>query len=217
MKNVIFDLDLTLLDTLDDLKEAMNYVLRTFGFPERTKTEINSFIGNGIRKLITRSLPTGSSEELIEKGVLLFRTYYKEHMMVYTKPYDGIIDMLMELKQHGFKLGVASNKDDFAVNILCDKYFEGIFDGISGSSDIIKTKPNPDMVLNVLQKMNEKEAIYVGDSEVDAETAQNSGLNAILVSYGSRTREQLEKFGFEIVDSVEELKNLLFSKKSRQL
>ena len=75
MKNVIFDLDLTLLDTLDDLKEAMNYVLRTFGFPERTKTEINSFIGNGIRKLITRSLPTGSSEELIEKGVLLFRTY----------------------------------------------------------------------------------------------------------------------------------------------
>ena len=139
MKNVIFDLDLTLLDTLDDLKEAMNYVLRTFGFPERTKTEINSFIGNGIRKLITRSLPTGSSEELIEKSVLLFRTYYKEHMMVYTKPYEGIIDMLMELKQHGFKLGVASNKDDFAVNILCDKYFKGIFDGISGSSDIIKT------------------------------------------------------------------------------
>lgn len=211
MKNVIFDLDLTLLDTLDDLKEATNHVLRTFGYKERTRAEINSFIGNGIRKLITRSLPDGSSEQMIDEGVQLFRSYYKDHLMVYTKPYDGIIDMLKELKSCGFKLGVASNKDDFAVHMLVENYFPGIFDGISGSSDIIKTKPSPDMVLKVLEKMNQKEAIYVGDSEVDAKTAQNSGLNAILVSYGSRTREQLKEYGYLIVDSVDELKNVLIN------
>ena len=120
---IIFDLDLTLLNTLGDLHATMNYVLKYFDFPERTKEEINSFIGNGIKMLIKRSMPKEVSLEIYNQGIELFRKYYSEHIMDHTLVYDGIIDTLKELKRQGFKLGVASNKDYYAVKMLCNHIY----------------------------------------------------------------------------------------------
>ena len=202
---IIFDLDLTLLDTLGDLHATMNYVLRQNGFPERTKEEINSFIGNGIKMLIKRSMPVDVSIEVYNKGIELFRTYYSEHLMDYTKVYDGIIEVLTILKKDGYKLGVASNKDYYAVKLLCDHFFGDLLDVVIGTRSDINSKPSIDMIDYIKREIPNASILYIGDSEVDCQTAINAKVDGLMVGWGSRKKEVLESFGFYVIDKPDDL------------
>ncbi len=206
---IIFDLDLTLLDTLDDLCATMNYVLRSYGFKERTKEEINSFIGNGIKMLIKRAMPSDVSSEIYNQGIELFRKYYSEHIMDYTKVYEGVIEVLTELKKLGFKLCVASNKDYFAVKMLCDHFFGDLLDVVIGTRSDINSKPSTDMIEYIKKEIPNASILYVGDSEVDCQTALNAKVDGLLVSWGSRSVEVLESFGFKVINNPKELLNLI--------
>lgn len=202
---IIFDLDLTLLDTLDDLTHTMNYVLKYYGFPERTKKEINSFIGNGIKMLIKRAMPSDVSPDIYNEGIVLFRSYYKEHLMDYTKVYDGIIWLLKSIKDLGCKVCVASNKDYYAVKILCDYFFGDLLDEVIGTRSDILSKPNTDMIDYVKNKIKDAKILYIGDSEVDCETALNAKVDGLMVSWGSRNKEVLSKYGFDVVDNPKDI------------
>lgn len=202
---IIFDLDLTLLDTLDDLCATMNYVLRSNGFKERTKEEINSFIGNGIKMLIKRAMPSDVSNEIYLKGIEQFRKYYSEHLMDYTKIYDGIIDVLKVLKKDGFKLCVASNKDYYAVKMLCDHFFKDLLDVIIGTRSDINSKPSTDMIEYIKKEIPDASILYIGDSEVDCQTAINAKVDGLMVSWGSRGKEVLASFGFNVIDKPSDL------------
>ena len=211
-KTVIFDLDGTILNTIFDLKEAVNFALRTLKYKERTFEEIREFIGNGLIKLMIRSL--GKNEELdpddeVLESINLFTEYYKNHLDVYTIPYEGIKKLLIELKDNGFKIGVLSNKDDYAVKLLCNKYFPNLIDSCNGRKEDGITKPNPILVQNILSELNSNTAYFVGDSDTDALTAINSNLCGVLVSWGYENIDVLEKFNLPIVKNVIELKEIL--------
>ena len=143
-KMVIFDLDGPLLDTLDDLCNSVNYSLRTNNFPERSLAEVRTFVGNGIRLLIERSVPEGTSKELIDKTFECFKTYYAVHCNDKTKTYPGVMDMLKELKKNGYKIAVLSNKAQYAVTKLCDIYFNNLLDDAVGARENVAKKPSPD-------------------------------------------------------------------------
>ena len=202
---IIFDLDLTLLNTLGDLHATMNYVLRYFEFPERTKEEINSFIGNGIKMLIKRSMPKDVCLENYNQGIELFRKYYSEHIMDYTVVYDGIIDVLQELKRQGFKLGVASNKDYYAVKMLCNHFFGDLLDVVIGTRNDINSKPEIDMIEYIKKEIPNASILYIGDSEVDCQTAINAKVDGLMVGWGSRSKEILSAFGFDVIDHPSDL------------
>lgn len=206
---IIFDLDLTLLNTLGDLHATMNYVLRYFDFPERTKEEINSFIGNGIKMLIKRSMPKEVSLEIYNQGIELFRKYYSEHIMDHTLVYDGIIDTLKELKKQGFKLGVASNKDYYAVKMLCNHFFGDLLDVIIGTRNDINSKPEKDMIEYIKKEIPNASILYIGDSEVDCQTAINAKIDGLMVSWGSRSKELLRSYGFDVIDKPSDLLSYL--------
>lgn len=206
---IIFDLDLTLLNTLGDLHATMNYVLRYFDFPERTKEEINSFIGNGIKMLIKRSMPKEVSLEIYNQGIELFRKYYSEHIMDHTLVYDGIIDTLKELKKQGFKLGVASNKDYYAVKMLCNHFFGDLLDVIIGTRNDINSKPEIDMIEYIKKEIPNASILYIGDSEVDCQTAINAKIDGLMVSWGSRSKELLSSYGFDVIDKPSDLLSYL--------
>ena len=198
MEVIIFDLDGTLLNTLEDLYIGFNYALDNFGYPKRTREEIRGFVGNGIRKAIERALPHSVEEAELEKIVTVFKKYYSEHMSEHTKPYEGITEILKELKEKGYAIGVASNKYDLAVKGLCKKYFGDLVDIAIGEGNGINKKPAPDGVLKIINELKAEEAIYIGDSEVDIQTAKNSGLPCISVLWGYKDREFLEKNGAKI-------------------
>lgn len=200
-KLLIFDLDGTILYTLDDLTDAVNHGLEENGYPKRNLDEVRSFVGNGIKKLISRAVPTGTKADAEQKVYESFTEYYKIHCKDKTKPYDGILDVVRMLKQQGYLLAVVSNKADYGVQELCAEFFEGIFDAAVGERDGIRRKPAPDSVLEVLSKLNvdKDEAIYIGDSEVDIETAHNAGLKCISVTWGFRDEELLVKSGADII------------------
>ena len=206
---IIFDLDLTLLNTLGDLHATMNYVLRYFNFPERTKEEINSFIGNGIKMLIKRSMPKEVSLEIYNQGIELFRKYYSEHIMDHTLVYDGIIDTLKELKKQGFKLCVASNKDYYAVKMLCNQFFGDLLDVIIGTRNDINSKPETDMIEYIKKEIPNASILYIGDSEVDCQTAINAKIDGLMVSWGSRSKELLRSYGFDVIDKPSDLLSYL--------
>lgn len=206
---IIFDLDLTLLNTLGDLHATMNYVLRYFNFPERTKEEINSFIGNGIKMLIKRSMPKEVSLEIYNQGIELFRKYYSEHIMDHTLVYDGIIDTLKELKKQGFKLCVASNKDYYAVKMLCNHFFGYLLDVIIGTRNDINSKPETDMIEYIKKEIPNASILYIGDSEVDCQTAINAKIDGLMVSWGSRSKELLRSYGFDVIDKPSDLLSYL--------
>lgn len=216
MKNtVIFDLDGTLLDTLDDLRDAVNFAMKNCGFPERTREEIRHFVGNGVRVLVKRSVPENTSENEYEKAYSLFREYYKENMENHTRPYEGICEMLDNLKNAGIKTAIVTNKADFAAIPLCKRMFPQV-ETVIGTGNGIVPKPDPCGVYKALKILGAEkdEAYYVGDSEVDAETAFNSGLELISVLWGFRTRDELEKLGItEFVSTPKELEKLFFDKK----
>lgn len=194
---VIFDLDGTILNTLEDLRDSLNYALDRMGFPERSLEEVRNFVGNGIRKLIERALPQGGDDKTVEEMLVLHRDYYQVHCADKTRPYDGISEMLAKLKQRGIQLAVLSNKPDYAVKILCDKYFPGIFDKAYGFREGIERKPAPDAVFALLEELGVQRAnaVYVGDSEVDVQTAKNAGLDMMIVEWGFRDREFLIESG----------------------
>ena len=211
-KYVLFDLDGTILDTLDDLADATNAALRECGYPERTKEEVRMFVGNGIRKLIERAVPTGTSEEDIVRTHEAFTAYYSVHCKDKTKPYDGILELVRTLKQNGIASAVISNKADYAVKALCEEYFEGLFELSVGEREGIRKKPAPDSVFEAMRVMGAKkdETVYIGDSDVDVMTAENAGIDCIGVSYGFRGREFLQQHGAKVIaDTVEELKEML--------
>lgn len=194
---VIFDLDGTLLNTLDDLHACFNHAIKEFGYPERTKEEIRNFVGNGVQKALERALPENISQSELEKVVDCFKKYYSQNMNTYTKPYDGIEEMLKDLQSKGFKLGIVSNKFDDAVKALSKKYFGSSIAYAVGEGYGIRRKPEADGVNKVLSELKSKKenAIYVGDSEVDIQTAENSNLPCISVLWGFKDKDFLVKNG----------------------
>lgn len=194
---VLFDLDGTLLDTLEDLKDSVNYIMEKYHFPKRTLDEVRNAVGNGIHKLIERSVPKETDAETIESAFCDFMTYYQKNCMVKTKPYPGMEELLDRLKTDGCKLAVVTNKGNEAVQEMIPHYFGGIFEIAIGTTKEMPKKPAPDTAYFVLEKMHtEKEkALFIGDSQVDVETAKNAGIDSILVTWGFRDRETLIKAG----------------------
>ena len=177
-KTLLFDLDGTLLNTLEDLRDSTNFALRTYGYPERSLEEVRRFVGNGLKMLLTRAVPQGSSEVEIERALACMKAHYCENYHNKTVPYPGIPELLQRLQQAGFRMAIVSNKADPAVQLIRTLYFDGIIDVAVGESPACSKKPAPDMVLAALQRLGSTadDAIYLGDSEVDLQTARNSGL-----------------------------------------
>ena len=191
----IFDLDGTILDTLCDLRNSVNFALSKNNLPERTTEEIRQFVGNGIRLLIERAVPENTSDNVTDMCFDDFKVHYKDNSANLTKPYGGVVEMLNELKNNGIKLAVVSNKADFAVQGLIKQYFPDLFDFSVGERDGIKRKPSPDSVFAAMKHLDADKAdtIYIGDSEVDIETANNSGVPCIAVTWGFRDKDVLKK------------------------
>ncbi|MBO5411343.1 MAG: HAD-IA family hydrolase [Clostridia bacterium] len=209
---VLFDLDGTLTDTLEDLKNSVNFALSQFGFPERSIDEVRSFVGNGVRRLVFLSVPEGTDEKTAEDCLAVFKAYYKEHSLVNTKPYDGIIPMLERLRKNGFRMAVVTNKMDSAAQDIVRIFFDGLIDAAVGQIDGVAQKPEPDGIFLALEKLGvEKEkSLYVGDSEVDCKTAENAGIPCIGVSWGFRGRSVLEANGAAaVIDRPEDLFDLI--------
>lgn len=192
---IIFDLDGTLLNTLEDLTDSTNYALQNFGYPKRTMAEVRTFVGNGIAKLIERAIPIGVQNPDFENCLEVFKEHYSKNMYNKTSPYSRVIEMLKDLKQRGCKIAVVSNKFDTAVKELCAKYFSGLIDISFGENEKagIKKKPAPDMVLSVVDYFcaDNNDCVYVGDSEVDIMTAYNSNMFCISVLWGFKDKEFL--------------------------
>lgn len=210
---VIFDLDGTLLDTLEDLRDSVNHALRAEGLPERSLDEVRAFVGNGIRRLIERAVPQGSSAETVDRVHAAFSAHYAEHCADKTAPYAGIPELLAELRSRCCKLGVVSNKDDAPARALIGRFFPDTFDSVVGTREGVRKKPAPDSLLETLSVLggDVREAVYVGDSDVDALTAANAGCDCVPVSWGFRDRALLEALGRPVADSPEELLQLLSS------
>lgn len=209
---IIFDLDGTLLNTLFDLKESTNFALKKYGYPEKTIDEVRMFVGNGVAKLIERALPDGINNPAYKNCLEDFKKDYKIRMYDHTAPYEGILEMLEKLNAAGIKTAVVSNKFDAAVKELCKKYFGKRIPVAIGESENVKKKPAPDSVLRAMDLLHARKdkTIYCGDSDVDVQTAKNSGLPCIGVSWGFRDKALLEKEGADyIVDRPNELISLL--------
>lgn len=212
INTVIFDLDGTLLNTLGDLADAVNFALRQYGYPERSIEEVRCFVGNGVSKLMELSIPEGKNNPEFGNCLAVFKNYYSKNMQNKTCPYDGIMDLLEALRKEGCRTAIVSNKFDAAVKELNRRYFDGYIGIAAGESESVHRKPAPDCVNLVLRKLGStaKEAVYVGDSEVDIKTAHNAGLPCICVTWGFRGREFLEKEGADrIISHPSELLDLL--------
>lgn len=205
---LIFDLDGTILDTLEDLKESTNYALTFHGYPARTLDEVRRFVGNGIGKLIERAVPSNTSAEETDRVLATFKRHYGEHCSDHTKPYEGIEALLKKLREKGCQTAIVSNKADFAVQELKSQYFPGLFDFVVGEREGIRRKPCPDSVNEVLKTLGKTaaQAMYIGDSDVDIDTAKNAGMDVIGVSWGFRGRKFLEEHGaVKIADQPEDI------------
>ena len=202
----IFDLDGTLLDTLGDLAASVNYALRTHGMPEHTIDDVRRFVGNGVRKLMERVVPDGTVNPLFDEAFATFRQHYMEHSLDTTRPYDGVPEMLATLKAKGFHLAVVSNKMMAATQELCRHFFPDTIEVAIGENEAegIRKKPAPDTVIAALRQLGvgQEGAVYVGDSDVDIETARNSGLPCISVLWGFRDRDFLLQHGAKTLISA---------------
>ena len=208
----IFDLDGTILDTLADLHQSVNHALSCSGFPLRTLNQVRQDVGNGIRKLIERSVPAGTPDSAADRVYRDFTAHYAGHCADLTKPYPGIPELLPALRRAGFRTAVVSNKADYAVRTLCEHFYPGQFDMILGERPDIPKKPAPDPVFRVLKDLccSPGDAVYIGDSEVDIETARNAGIPCVSVDWGFRERSLLTQAGgAPIVSSPAELFRLL--------
>lgn len=186
---ILFDLDGTLLDTLDDLCDAVNHTLTRFGYPQRTKKEVRRFVGNGAYRLIEQAVPEHGD---VDAALAAFQQYYRTHCQIKTKPYEGIMTALAALAE-AYPIAIVSNKPDAAVKTLCAQYFPGIY--ARGEGMDCPRKPAPDMVFRAMEEIGVERCIYVGDSEVDVLTAQNAGVPCLSVLWGFRDREEMEAVG----------------------
>lgn len=215
MKNydtVIFDLDGTLLNTLEDLADGVNHVMEENGYPKRTLEEVRHFVGNGIRRLMEQAVPESVTGDEFERVFEEFRSYYTEHCQIKTRAYDGIMQLLDTLKKQGYAMAIVSNKNHAAVCELNEIYFKEYINVAIGQKDGIRKKPAPDTVIQALKELGkEKEtAIYVGDSEVDFATAENTGMDCVLVTWGFRTTDELSVFKPRaFIEKPEELLTIL--------
>ena len=216
VNTIIFDMDGTVLNTLEDLTVSVNYVLSKFDMPDHSKDEYRKFFGNGIKYALKCAVPEGTSEEVIEKMLPIFRDHYNEHCLDRTKPYDGITDLMSRLKAKGYKMAIVSNKIDSAVKELNDRFFSEYVDVAIGEKPGIKRKPAPDTVLAALDELGsqKEDAIYIGDSEVDYQTALNSDLPCISVLWGFRDKDFLISKGADVfAETPEEVYDILESAK----
>ena len=216
VKTVIFDLDGTLLNTLEDLCAATNYALREFNYPQKSLEEVRLAVGNGVAKLIERVIPEGVENPDFSPCLECFRGYYSEHLQDRTAPYPGIIEMLQWLKMQGYGIGIVSNKFDSAVKNLRDDYFKEYIPVAIGESSDVRKKPAPDCVFKAMKELDctADTAIYVGDSDVDIQTAHNAGLRCVGVSWGFRGHDFLVANGADWIivkpmEWCERLKNSL--------
>ena len=192
MTAILFDLDGTLLNTLDDLADAVNATLIHFGCPERTTDEVRQFVGNGAERLIRLALPGKTDDPEVSAVLAYFQEYYATHAQIKTRPYDGVLEALTEIRKI-FPVAIVSNKPDRAVKILCRQYFGDTY--AIGQSSVLPRKPAPDMIHKAMEAIDADRCIYVGDSEVDVLTAQNAGVPCLSVLWGFRDRQTLEKAG----------------------
>lgn len=202
----IFDLDGTLLSTLGDLAASCNYALRTNGMPERTVDEVRRFVGNGVKKLMERAIPGGLDNDKFDKTYADFRQHYMQHNLDTTKPYDGVMEMLEELRKRGKKVAVVSNKFYAATQELCRHFFGDLVPVAIGEREDIRKKPAPDTVLEAMRQLGvtAERAVYIGDSDVDIDTACNSGMPCISVLWGFRDKEFLLEHGATTLVSTPE-------------
>ena len=208
---VVFDLDGTLLDTLEDLAGSVNFALEKHAGMTRSVGQIRSFIGNGVRMLMTRSLPGGQENPAFESAFADFREHYREHCRDKTQPYPQIMDLVKELSARGSKLAIVSNKADPEVKKLSREFFGGLICSSVGEREGVARKPAPDTLFETLKEMGvaRQDAVYVGDSEVDVQTARNAGVDFIGVTWGFRSAEQLRQAGAQtLVSSPMELLSL---------
>lgn len=209
---VIFDLDGTLLDTLDDLADAANTALTAHGYPARTREEVCAFVGNGVRRLIERAIPGGAENPDCEAVLADFKAAYSACCRNKTAPYPGIVGLLSRLRDGGVRIAVVSNKFDAAVRDLCAHYFGDLVPVAVGECDNVRKKPAPDAVFEALRRLgaDASDAVYVGDSDVDILTARNAGLPCISVTWGFRTRGFLTAHGASVLtDSPDALYDLI--------
>lgn len=209
MTGILWDLDGTLLDTLGDLADAVNYALTQFGYPVRTLEEVRRFVGNGARRLIAQAAPEDADVDAVLE---VFHTYYDAHSQIKTRPYDGVLEKLDQLGKK-YPMAVVSNKPDSAVKILCAQYFPQLY--ARGESADCPRKPAPDMVFQAMEAIGVDRCVYVGDSEVDVLTAKNAGVPCLSVLWGFRDAEEIEAAGgqyfcsstAELIEKIEEIIN----------
>ena len=212
-EGVIFDLDGTLLNTLEDLKNSVNYALCCCGMPERSYEEIRHFVGNGVKRLMELAVPDGFENPEFERAFALFKEHYGAHCNDLTDLYPGIRELLETLKKEGFQMAIVSNKYYEGVQALKEQYFKDYLDIAIGEKEGIRKKPAPDTVLAALKELElpMEKAVYVGDSEVDIATAANTGMDCITVGWGFRTRAEQEEAGAKVfVEKPMEIMDLLY-------
>lgn len=199
-KLVIFDLDGTLLYTLEDLMKSVNFTLDLFGYETRTLDEISSFVGNGVQHLLRQTLPADISEEKFNQCFACFKDHYSEHSCDKTHPYEGIEEVLSVLKNRGVKIGIVSNKFQSAAEDVCKHYFDGLYDAVVGESELCKRKPAPDGINMICEQfgVEKDDAIFFGDSEVDVKTGENAGVYCVSVLWGYRDKEFLARNGAKL-------------------
>ncbi|WP_315065829.1 HAD family hydrolase [uncultured Clostridium sp.] len=209
---VIFDLDGTLLNTIEDLTDSVNFALGLYGFPHKSLEEIRSFVGNGATRLIELSIPDGTSNPMYKKCFIDFRNHYSINMRNKTDAYEGIMELLRQLLEKKYKMAIVSNKFDTAVKELNKIYFEKYIKAAIGESEKVSKKPAPDTVFKALEELGSvtDKSVYVGDSEVDVKTAKNAGVICVGVTWGFRNRKVLEQNGADyIIDTPQELLKII--------
>ena len=210
IKLILFDLDGTLIDSLEDLADAVNHALGLRGLPLHSVAEYRRMVGHGVRHLVKQALPEGADDALVDSALTDFKAYYQAHIDVHTRPYPGIPELLTDLQAHGIQLAVASNKFQEGTEYLIQRFFPGNrFVAILGNRPGAPLKPDPEIVQEVLRKADVQpaDALLVGDSPTDMKTAANGGIESIAVTWGYRTAEELA--GHRQVNTVEELKSAL--------
>ncbi len=197
INTIIFDMDGTVLNTLGDLTTSVNYVLERFGLPKREESEYRHFFGSGIRYAISCAVPNGTPEAVIDQMLPVFKEHYGAHCLDQTRPYNGILELMGVLKEHGYRMAIVSNKIDPAVKELNERFFSDYVEVAIGEKEGIRRKPAPDTVEQALRELGstKEEAVYVGDSEVDLQTAKNTGIPCIAVLWGFRDKAFLVEQG----------------------
>lgn len=209
INTILFDLDGTILDTLKDITNALNFTLRKFNYPERKDYEVRSFLGNGAKPLVSKALNNNLEE--LDQILPFYINHYENNSEIFTKPYDGINELLQSLKGK-YKLGVVSNKHQEAVEKIINKYFPNVFDIIMGETKEIPKKPAPDMLHIAINRLNttHEKTLFIGDSEVDILTAKNAGVDVIAVAWGFRDKQELiDSQPNYLIDEVNDIKILL--------